>query len=109
MSLLNLGLTTVNNASGTQTPNFTLVGMYEYHQVGAMHINAPVGVADGSVFAIRIQQDADDPGWLVTWDDVYKEPSLSLAGGYLTQGASRDMLFLRTNGHAALMAAADNC
>ena len=104
MGLLNLGVTTVNNASGTVTPNFLLVGMYEYHQTGTLHVNAPLNTPDGGVFAIRIQQDVNDPGWPVTWDSFYKQGDASLCDGYLTQGGSKDVFFLATNGHAVALA-----
>lgn len=62
--------TTINNATGSVTPNMLLYGMFEYNQGdAALHINAPSFAGDGQLFCIKVYQVSSQE---VTWDSSYR-------------------------------------
>lgn len=63
-ALLSLAKTTVNNASGNQTPNCLLSGWFEYNVIGDIAVQTPTNATSGQFAIVTIHSDATHA---VTW------------------------------------------
>jgi hypothetical protein len=95
---LSLVKQTINNASGTYTPNALLYGGFAFVQTGAIHINAPANAADLQILAFSFHQAAAGAGWPITWDEVYMLGSGPWPDGYLTQDHGHKVLAMHDDG-----------
>lgn len=100
---LTLIKTVDNNASGSVTPNCLVSGLFEYHQIGNLFINAPTMCPDGGIFAVKIVQKGTT-GHSVTWDSGYLTQDELYAGGDGTDGTVECLhIFVHDDGQMRLI------